>query len=179
MQELFLDYQARFRQTDRLDRRLLIGALLVSALLGGGYAVLSWQIEALDASKSEYQQQTSPRGALHNKLNALSGEQLRSEIQQANDVLTRLALPWEALFRDLDAAQQERVALLSIVPDPQQRTVKISGEAKNFAALIEYVRKLQANRSLTGVYLQSHRIEEQMAEKPVHFAVIAGWAVAP
>jgi Tfp pilus assembly protein PilN len=179
MQELFLDYQARFRQADHLDRRLLIGALLVSALLGGGYAVLSWQIEALDTSKSEYQQQASPRGALHNKLNALSGEQLRNEIKQANEVLTRLALPWEALFRDLDAAQQDRVALLSIVPDPQQRTVKVSGEAKNFTALLDYVRMLQTNRSLTGVYLQSHRIEEQMAEKPVYFSVVAGWAVAP
>jgi len=178
MQQLFLDYQTRFRHADRLDRALLIGALCISAALGIAYAVLAWQIDVLDASKTEVQQQTR-RGSQHNRLNALSGEQLRNEIKQANAVLTQLALPWEALFRDLDAAQQERVALLSIIPDPQQRTVKISGEAKNFTALLDYVRMLQANRSLSGVYLQSHRIEEQMAEKPVHFTVIAGWAVSP
>jgi Tfp pilus assembly protein PilN len=179
MQELFLDYQTRLRQADRFDRALLTAALVVTTLLGIGYAILSWQIETLDASKNEYQKQANPRSALTGRLNALSSEQLRNEIKQANAVLTQLALPWEALFHDLDSTQQDRVALLSIVPDPQQHTVKVSGEAKNFAALLDYVRLLQANHSLSGVYLQSHRIEEQMAEKPVHFSVVAGWAVSP
>ena len=178
MQELFLDYQMRFRKADRLDRALLMGALGLTALLGIAYAILTYQIESLDASKNEFQLQNQ-RGALHGRLNALSGEQLRNEIKQANAVLTQLALPWEALFHDLDATQQDRIALLSILPDPQQHTIKVSGEAKNFAALLDYVRLLQANRSLTGVYLQSHRIEEQMAEKPVHFSIVAGWAVSP
>jgi Tfp pilus assembly protein PilN len=178
MQELSLDFQQRFRHADRFDRTLLAIALVLGTLVGIAYSVVSFQIEQLSASKSEAQHQ-SRRGALNSRLHSLSTEQLRNEIKQANEILTQLALPWEALFHDLDSAQQDRVALLSIVPDPHQRTVKVTGEAKNFAALLDYLRVLQANRSLTGVYLQSHRIEEQMAEHPLHFAIIASWVVRP
>jgi len=178
MQELSLDYQQRFRRPDRTDKNLLLAAIALTALIGIAYAFISYRIEVLDASKRDYQQQAR-RGATSNRLAALSDSQLRNEIRQANAVLNQLALPWETLFHDLDAAQQDRVALLSITPDPQQHVIKMTGEARNFAALLDYLRQLQSSRSLASVYLQSHRIEEQMAEKPVHFSVIATWAIRP
>ena len=106
-------------------------------------------------------------------------QQLRAEIKQANEVLAQLAMPWETLFKDVESSQRDHVALLSIEPDSEKRVIKIIGEAKDTDAMLGYIRLLQKKESLTDVYLQSHRVEQQTAEKPIRFALIASWVVKP
>ncbi len=57
-------------------------------------------------------------------------------------MLRQLSLPWNALFKAVEASGGQSIALLSLEPDLQKGMVKISGEAKDLEALLNYVRQL-------------------------------------
>lgn len=176
MQALLLDYQIPARAPSRLERSLLLLAVV-------GIAALAWQYHATTNSIEQLQQAhvrlNSPAKHTVNdiRLAGLTKQQLREEIKQANEVLNQLALPWETLFRDIETSQQSRIALLTIEPDAQKRTIRISGEARDLPALLSYVEYLQKKPSLRNVYIQSHQVEQQSAEKPVHFTLTATWVM--
>lgn len=178
MRAISLDYQHNRRRWHWPDILLLVGGLSLSAYVGIHYANVSAEIDSLEAKQTAFER-TSNHQAADSRLASLDAQQLRAEVKQANDVLAQLALPWEALFKDIESSQKDRVALLSIEPDPAKRVVRIMGEAKDLDAMLGYVRFLQNKGSLTGVYLQSHHVEQQTAEKPVRFAVLAAWVIKP
>jgi Tfp pilus assembly protein PilN len=53
----------------------------------------------------------------------------------------------------------------------------ITGEAKTLEDLLEFIRYLQEQDSLSGVTLQSHKVNQQDREKPVRFRVVAAWVI--
>lgn len=101
------------------------------------------------------------------------GESL--EVQQANEVLHRLSLPWGSLFLTMESAAGEEVALLALEPDAEKRVVKVSGEARDFTSLLNYVTRLEAQEAFGPVYLQSHQVQLQDPQQPVRFALQAVW----
>jgi Tfp pilus assembly protein PilN len=105
-------------------------------------------------------------------------EQLK-EVKLANEVLEQLALPWGALFKTLESSNTDKVALLSIQPNLGKHSIKMSGEAKDFTALLDYIKQLEKSKSITGVALQTHEINVQTAEKPVSFTLSANWRPQP
>ena len=109
----------------------------------------------------------------------VDAQALQQEIRQANDILQQLALPWNALFQAVEAASEKEIALLAIQPDAAKRIVRIDGEAKNLQALLAYITRLEQSHVLNQVYLTSHEIRMQDAEKPVRFTLVANWAVQP
>ena len=109
----------------------------------------------------------------------LDASALQQEIRQANEILQQLALPWDALFQAVEATSEQEIALLSIQPDVGKRIVRIGGEAKNFDALLAYITRLEDSKILNRVYLTSHEVRTQVAEKPVRFALVANWVVQP
>ena len=169
MESLWLDYQTRRRHRSRYDLWLLgVGLLLVLAI-GVRYVHVA-------RATAELEDQSARRHAAHGE-RAHNAAQMRTEVAQANEVLAQLALPWGGLFDDMEASQGGTVALLAIEPDPKARTVRITGEAKSYAAMLSYVASLQHKRSLTDVYLQNHHVEERIAEHPVRFTVGAAWVM--
>lgn len=104
---------------------------------------------------------------------------MTQEVDQANDVVRRLAMPWNELFKAMEDAAIDKVALLSVQPDPQQRVVNLNGEAQAYADVLTYVLKLDDSGALTKARLLSHEIKRDDPQHPVAFSVTARWRMAP
>ncbi|MBI3523801.1 MAG: hypothetical protein HY066_04625 [Betaproteobacteria bacterium] len=100
------------------------------------------------------------------------------EIAQANRIIDRLGLPWGDLFAAIDATVVDDVTLLSVEPDLERKEVRISAEAKDRKAMLNYARILQQSKTLTNGYIVSHQINNQDPQKPVRFSVVAIWSGA-
>ena len=106
-------------------------------------------------------------------------EGLALEVKRANEVLRQLTLPWEDLLQAVEAAAGKKVALLALEPDTERHVVKISGEARDFGAVLNYITQLEAQEVFGPVYLQSHQVQQRDPERPVRFSLIAVWRGKP
>jgi hypothetical protein len=97
------------------------------------------------------------------------------ELQFARDTVRRIAMPWAALFGALEAASSERIALLAIEPDAENGTVSLTGEARDYGAVLTYVAQLSDQRSLRKVHLVRHEAKPNDPQKAVAFTVSAVW----
>ena len=106
---------------------------------------------------------------------ALDPKALADEVRNANVVLAQLTIPWEALFREIEAAGDPGIALLSIQPDATARAVRIAGEARRFEDVLAYVGRLGQREAFADVFLTNHELRQGGAQRPVAFGVIARW----
>lgn len=106
-------------------------------------------------------------------------QNVEQEIRQANTILQQLTLPWAALFKAVEDANDKQIALLAIQPDAQKSQVRLQGEAKNLKALLDYIGRLAQGGTLTQVYLTNHEIKAQDPEQPVQFSLLANWNMKP
>jgi len=97
------------------------------------------------------------------------------EIQRANAILGQMTVPWDDLFRDLESAAGDEVALLSVQPDAASRQVRIGGEAKHAAAMFAYIARLEEHPSLARVFLFTHELKPAGGQLPVAFMLVADW----
>jgi hypothetical protein len=68
--------------------------------------------------------------------------------------------------------------VLQLQPEAQQRTLRLTAEAKNGDAMLGYVRRLGDNRVLSGVYLASHQVQMEEPSRPIQFSVQASFRSA-
>lgn len=177
MSKLSLDYQ-RSMQPFPWGGLLLL-ALVLAALIATGmhYRDLNAQAALWESRANQVE-----RAARRQLSGGQSGEHmavdLALEVKRANDVLRQLSMPWDGLFQTVESVGGKDVALLALEPDTEKQLVKISGEAKNIAAMLDYIKQLE-NRNVFGtVYLQSHHVQMQDPEKPVRFVLLAFWGVS-
>lgn len=83
---------------------------------------------------------------------------IEREAAFARGVVTKISLPWNALFAALSASQVDEVQLLGVEPDAESRTVRISAEAGNIPAMLTYVARLESNAYFGSVGLLQHEI---------------------
>jgi Tfp pilus assembly protein PilN len=174
MRALALDY----RSTPRLPKiGLAILIVAVAAAIHGGihYREVETDIVKWEEKKAEAERLSRHKPA---KARQAGAAELGAEIKQAKAVLLQLALPWNELFNAMEVSDYEQVALLAIEPDPQKNLVRISGEARTLTCVLNYVKVLQAAGSLDKVFLQSHQIQNQDADKPVRFTIVAAWVTS-
>lgn len=151
---------------------LLMGALTAAAVLyeysalKAALATREDRIAVLEKNRSRTQQSARavPPDAAQ-----------QSEIRRANNVIDELNLPWAALFEAVESASNGAIALLSIQPDAQKQSVRITGEAKTLDDVLAYIERLQEDTQLTNASLLSHEIRQQDAEKPIRFTLTANW----
>lgn len=170
MPELRLDYQ-RSPQPVSAGGFLLL-ALALALLLASGfyYSDLSAQSALLEATSGQIE-----RRAQGEQLSERAAAALALEVKRANEVLRQLTMPWGGLFQTLETAAGKDVALLTLEPDTDKRQVKISGEAKDMTALLDYMKRLENRDAFGTVYLQSHHVQLQDPDKPVRFVLQAMW----
>jgi Tfp pilus assembly protein PilN len=96
------------------------------------------------------------------------------ELAAARETVQRLSMPWDKLFGALESAASDQVALLAIEPDPKTGTVKISGDSKDYLAVLTYVLNLSRAEALSGVQLARHELKND-AQQTVGFSVSASW----
>ncbi|HLP97442.1 MAG TPA: PilN domain-containing protein [Sideroxyarcus sp.] len=177
MSLLHLDYQQELPQ-----RRM--GVALLALMLAALAMTAVYYIELNDMADSwgEHLAQAehrSGRTAAARQSAGNTADEVAQEVNRANEVLRQLSLPWDELFRAVETAAGKDMALLAMEPDTEKRQVKISGEAKDFAALLDYITQLEAQPVFGAVRLQSYQVQQQDSERPVRFALRAVWRGQP
>lgn len=175
MRALHLDYQRVFRPVPWLGVGLLVAAAMLVVGLAQRYRLLAAEIEVLEQQADRIARQTSRGAPAPRQLTPQTLRTERLEVTRANQVLRELAMPWSALFNAVDSSGGPGIALLSLEPDSQKGTVKISGEAKDLEALLAYVKQLASRDVFAGVLLQSHQVQRDVPEKPLRFSLLARW----
>jgi len=178
MPTLMLDFQDNRRRAGPVDIGLLVVSLILATASLIAAAYLFSTIRALETQQALRHRVTTVANTGADG-SAIDARHLRSELTQANSVVGLLSLPWDALFSDIEASQNAQVALLAVAPDPDKRTLMITAEAKDFNAMLSYMRVLQTRPSIKEVYLKSHTIDLKSAERPVRFVLSASWVLQP
>ncbi|AYH41983.1 PilN domain-containing protein [Azoarcus sp. DN11] len=83
--------------------------------------------------------------------------------------------PWQALFATLEGLASDDVALLALTPDARKHQLRITAEARDLGAMLDYHRKLEGTPALRDVALVSHEFAEQVPGRPVRFSLVASW----
>lgn len=175
MRMLRLDYQHANKPTPWLGLGVLISALAVLAVMGGHYQTLNQRIAFWEKKVDRIERQSSHRVLATASLTEQAARAQVREVKQANQLLSQLSLPWNALFKAVETSGGENIALLSMEPDMQKGTVKISGEAKDLDALLDYAKQLSTREMFGSVFLQNHQVHEADPEKPLRFSLLAYW----
>lgn len=173
MSELRLDYQPN-PPISRSGAALLALAIIALILTCTYYFKLSGQIDSWEARLDRSQD-----GMLSGHTTKRGTTELAQEVNNANEVLRQLSVPWEELFQALEFAGGTTVTLLALEPNVENRQVKISGESKNFKALMSYITRLQEQPVFGAIYLQSHQVQQRISDKPVRFSILATWREKP
>ena len=92
----------------------------------------------------------------------------------AATVARDLRMPWAELLSSLESVQARDVALLGVEPSASRHLVRITAEAKNLDAMLNYVDGLRGP-AFPEVTLTSHQFEPQTPGDPVRFVVQARW----
>lgn len=82
---------------------------------------------------------------------------------------------WATLLNVMEAMATKKVALLVLEPDPVNGKVRVTAEAKDVSAMLDYVKQLQQQPGLRDVVLLSQQVNEDDPQQPVRFIVGAQW----
>ena len=110
---------------------------------------------------------------------ARGGPPADGALRHADRVARSLLLPWDSLFSTLEQATDDRVALLALQPDARKGEISISGEAKNYDAVLAFVTRLDSRKTLRDVHLVRHEVREDDPQHPMSFGIVASWEAAP
>jgi type IV pilus assembly PilN-like protein len=154
---------------------LLLAALAVAGETGHSYWAAKAQLAELQAASGG-----APRRAQSKLVHktAYPGP-LKENLAYANSVVQNLALPWDMLFKTVEGTGNVPVALLAVQPDAQKGMVRISGEAKDYAAVLTYLARLDGSGSLRNVHLLSHQLKQDDPQRPLLFTIAASWKLEP
>jgi len=168
MRALTLNFERRPPGT-----RLGWGILALGALL----AILAILAQATISAELETQAAALPRPTARREPAVLPGG-VASEadaIAGARAVVGHLAGPGEKPFVTLEAVAQPDVALLALTRDTGTRSLRILAEARNFDAMLAYLRVLEQSRAFTQVALVEHEIQDRDPQRPLRFSLAAAW----
>jgi hypothetical protein len=104
--------------------------------------------------------------------------QLDEEAKAAAAIVRQLTLPWATLIEVLENATVKDVAVLQVQPEAQQRLLRITAEARNHGAMLQFLRNLAATSALNNVHLLNHQVQFDDPEKPLQFSLQATIAAA-
>lgn len=184
MRPLELDFLRARRQLGTPVWVLLLGAL-VAVAVADRYLALTATVAAREGQVAQLQRELAQRSSPLRSAGAARAERARAtdaDLKQAAAVSERLSLPWDRLLRGIERTALKRgkdVALLAIRPDAHRRMVKITGEARDFPALVAYAQLLAQDPSMDDVYIESHQVMQQDPQRPVRFELAAHWQVTP
>jgi Tfp pilus assembly protein PilN len=174
MTQLALDFVRRRPASARTGAALLVGGALAAALSLQQYFSIRHDTDAVTSRLGLIAAVAKRAG----ERPEIDPEQLRSRIRLAGQVVEKRTIPWDSLFRDIEAASATDVGVLSIQPDAAGRVLRITGEARNAAALAAYIARLEQQPSLHQVYLAEHELHAERNHSSLRFGLHANW-IAP
>lgn len=151
---------------------LLAIALLVAVALTGHYGRLKEEQQHIRTMLMQQAEQQAPTANVDIKV-------LEPQFERAAAVIDHLAFPWDQLFVALESSMNEDVALLSVQPDVAVGIVTLNAEARDWNAMLEYIRRLGQDKFFTDVHLVSHQIQQDDPQRPIRFVLSCAWVAAP
>ncbi|MBH3410543.1 MULTISPECIES: PilN domain-containing protein [Pseudomonas] len=175
MRRLDLEFQPR-RSGPLAWSLLALGAVAVAGLvlvhqqLQAEQADLETQLHSLELQLGRRPAPVAPQNSAASREQAERLAQMRSVSQQ-------LQRPWQQLFAMLEAQPQDDVALLTLTPDARKGQVRITAEARNLEAMLQYHQRLEQSDALSDVSLLNHEVLAGQPEHPVRFNLTATWEI--
>lgn len=163
---LDIDYIAAPRPRRAIGIAVLALALVIAGLLVERYREAKLELERIEMRQGLLSADRRPA-------RVATRERLSEEAKSVEAVLRQLALPWGAIIQSVENAATSDVAVLQMQPDAQQRQLRLGAEARNQAAMVEYVRRLAAAKGLAEVHVASHHVQMEHPQRPVQFTVQA------
>jgi hypothetical protein len=102
-------------------------------------------------------------------------QETERKVQRANAVIDRLALPWDALFRSVEVAGGKGMGLLTMAPNPEDHSLRLSGEASTIDEVLGYIERLGTQPMLSHVHLVSFDTLTRDGTNVIGFVVAAQW----
>ncbi len=178
MPRLRLRFPYREQSAPQLDVLLLLLGLSIVAAVYLQFRHFAEETNfwsnRVERMERQQQQKTAPRARATSRIREF-GQEIQKEIAQANAVLDQLNLPWEALFDSIEQAATEDIALLSLQPNVSNRTMRLSGEAKSMAELLDFVEALERELVFENVHLLNYKIKQENPHRPIIFLLNAVW----
>ncbi|MCX4173696.1 MULTISPECIES: hypothetical protein [Paraburkholderia] len=169
---LDLDFSGR-RATPAAAGLILLCAAAVLLLASGARL---WHAHAEnDRAQAQLEAVRQQTMASRHLLKAPLTPAARLAEKQSQSVLRELTVPWQDLFSIVEDYPDHDVALIGIDQNPAQSQIRITAEAKNFDAMIAYLKYLQSSVLLREAVLNDHLIETNVPGKPVRFQITAVW----
>ena len=137
-------------------------------------SVLSARVEHLEKQQSSGTVATRSRPAARTRTREFSQE-IGKELQHANVVLAQINLPWEALFDSIEHIVTEDVALLSLQPNVTNGVLRINGEARNMAVLLDFIEAMERETIFEKAHLVNYKIKQDNPYRPVDFLLTTVW----
>jgi hypothetical protein len=157
----------------------------------GGWALLFVGVVAALLAAVQFQSAEAARMARASELSTVNGRLAgpRDNVRAgppvdprvskaANQIARELQMPWAEMLAALEAIPAPEVALLGVEPSALRHVVRITAEAKNSAAMLDYLQALQGGREFSNVWLKSHLVQNQTPGTPVRFIVELKWSGA-
>lgn len=178
MEPIRVDFLRNPRAPSATGVAFLLAGVLAAATSVSWYLSVSGEVERLEATAGEMKRMTR-RAPGRMTESPRDTRELQQEVRIANQVVRQMTLPWDRLFRELEVAASQEVALLAVQPDVASRQIRISGEAVSFKAMLDYSRRLEQTDTLGEVVLLGHEVRSQDPQRPVAFSLSAGWSERP
>jgi len=143
-------------------------ALLAASLACAGVLLERYRNVKLESASIE-----SARALLPAERLATPRKNSDEDFKQAEAVIRQLALPWASIIHAVEGAASPDVAVLQMEPDARERKLRVTAEARNEDAMLEYLRHLGGERALANAHLASHQVVLEDARHPIRFTVLA------
>lgn len=103
------------------------------------------------------------------------GQSVAAQFQRAAAVIEQLSFPWNKLLRAIEDTTGADVALLAVQPDVAAKTTTLDGEAKNWASMASFVKRLKSDGFFSDVHFVSHQTQQSDPQRPVRFRLLCTW----
>ena len=177
MRPLELDYSGR-RSWVTLEAVAWFGVgLLVLAVSITQYGEVMEALERQESRLDSLRAQLD-RAAKAKERRVAEAKAREPELKEAKAVLRRLAMPWEGVFGALEQAtrvHRDRIRVLGVQPDVEKGLVLLTGEAKDFGELMDYLDRIGNSGMLRRVRLVNHQVQTDVAGRPIRFYAVAEW----
>lgn len=131
--------------------------------------VAHWEAR-IDRLEQQQQHKKTPRTPV-----ARITQETQKELKQAKEVLRQINLPWEALFDSLEYSVSKEIALLSVQPNVANRAIRVAGEARNLAALTDFVEAIEREEVFENAYVINYKVKQENPHRPIAFSVATTW----
>lgn len=152
-------------------------ALVLIAVALAAYAALSNQLSQLQARYDEVTQTTQKQA--RQSQGSLRTPQASAGLTRAKEVVEDLNRPWDGMFAMIESSMPTELTLIDIAPSAHTGEIRISGLARQYDAILDFVDALNAQaytgKTSNAAYLMSHQVMEQDPERKIRFDISAVW----